>query len=372
MRFDCQPLAIVPVEFERETIGLRGIVGGKQARTEVAAPDASAGIDARTENEAQMKGRKRRRGGSEPRQSGEARPFEPFELAQALAHKGAVDAGKRHHIGDRGERDEIELVEKVRLVDPVAFEPALSTQGSLHRDKKQECEPRGADIGDARAIVGPVRIHMGEGRRICLHGVVIEHDRVQAAVAGRFHRVMGGRAAIDGDEQAGAPFPQGADAGGGRAVAFGQPVRHVKKRLALHPMQEPEQQRRRTGAIDIVIAEDGDGLASLHRLGKPQRGALHMRKRTGIGKQMPQTGFEERVHGILGHAARGQEPRKGRAVAREFESACRVFVTVAHAPGARREGRIHPQGEGFAVPHSVRRSNPLHQCFSRHREDDAS
>src|SRR5580704_7702656 len=108
MRFDGLTLAIVPIELEGETIGVCDIVGGEEARTEVAAPDASPGIDARTKNEAQMKGRKRRRGGSEPRQSGEARPLEPFELAQALAHKGAVDSGERNHVGDRGERNKVE------------------------------------------------------------------------------------------------------------------------------------------------------------------------------------------------------------------------------------------------------------------------
>src|SRR5258707_11789512 len=110
MRFDGLALAIMPVEFERETIGLHGIVGGKQTRAEIAASHAPAGIDTRTENESQMKCRKRRRGGSEPRQRGEARSLEPFELAQALTHKGAVDSAERHHIGDGGERDEIELV----------------------------------------------------------------------------------------------------------------------------------------------------------------------------------------------------------------------------------------------------------------------
>ena len=162
MRLDGLTLAVMAVELDCEPIGFRGIVGGKQPRAEVAAPDAAACIDAGTEDEAQVEGRKRRRGGGEPRQSGEAWPFQPFELAQTLAHKGAVDSGERHHVGDGGERHQVELVEEVRLVDRLALNQPFRAS-ALHTPETERAAPRRTPMPRNH----PARsIHTGEGQRI--------------------------------------------------------------------------------------------------------------------------------------------------------------------------------------------------------------
>ena len=49
--------------------------------------------------------------------------------------------------------------------------------------------------------------------------------------------------------------------------------------------QEPRQQRGRGRTIDVVVAEDRDGLAAHHRVGKARRRRRHGGQRMRIGHQ---------------------------------------------------------------------------------------
>ena len=108
-------LAVEPVELGGDPPGLDRIVGAKQQRAEIGAADAAAGVDARPEQEAEMK-RLRRAG--QPRhvhQRGEADVVAAAHRQQSLGDEGAVEALQRHHVGDGAERDDVEPAEQVRL-----------------------------------------------------------------------------------------------------------------------------------------------------------------------------------------------------------------------------------------------------------------
>ena len=73
----------------------------QQARAERGVADAAAGIDARAEQKAEMPALRRLVEPRDIEQRGEARPLARAHAPQALAHEGAVEAGQRHHVGDR-------------------------------------------------------------------------------------------------------------------------------------------------------------------------------------------------------------------------------------------------------------------------------
>ena len=165
--FDRLALAIVRGRAPRERVGFRRIVGGKQARAEIAAPDTPARIDARSEDKSEMIGGERRHGRCQPRERRKTGPLQTLQLAQTLADESAVDPQKRHDIGNCRKRDDVELVEQIGFVLPVAANQPCSRRRRCTATRKMNVEPGRADIGDAGAIVRTVRIDMREGRRIC-------------------------------------------------------------------------------------------------------------------------------------------------------------------------------------------------------------
>ena len=84
-------------------------------RAEIGAADAAAGVDARPEQEAQMK-RLGRPG--EPRhvhQRGQPDVVAAAQRQQSLGDEGAVETLERHHVGDGAERDDVEPAEQIGL-----------------------------------------------------------------------------------------------------------------------------------------------------------------------------------------------------------------------------------------------------------------
>ena len=66
---------------------------------------------------------------------------------EALDHEGAVQPVQGHHVGDRGERDEVEPVLQVR--HPLGRRPGLP-QASADGHESQEDHARCAEMAEAR------------------------------------------------------------------------------------------------------------------------------------------------------------------------------------------------------------------------------
>ncbi len=127
-------LAVEPVELGRDARRLGRIVGEQQPHAEIGAADASAGIDARAEQEAEMPRLGRTRQPRRIHQRGEADVLAPAHRDQALGDEGAVEALERHDVGDGAERDQIEQAEQVGLGRAVAPEAAHgAARGSPRR-----------------------------------------------------------------------------------------------------------------------------------------------------------------------------------------------------------------------------------------------
>ena len=285
-QLDGLALAVEPVELGGDARRLDRIVLEQKPHAEIGAADAPAGIDARTKQKTEMP---RLGGTGEPRhvhQADVAGALAPAQRDQALGDESAVEPGERHHVGDGAERHIIEKRQKIGL-GTLRGPKAAGAQHAVDRHHGHEGQAHRGEMAEAGKIVAPVRIDDRHGRRQHLVGlVVIDDDDVDTERA-RFHeRLDAGGAAIDRHQERGAARgerPHRLDVG---AIAFEQPVGNVDQRVDAGLAQEARQQRGGGRAVDVVIAEHGDRLATHDRVGNPRRRLRHGGEHVGIGHRL--------------------------------------------------------------------------------------
>ena len=120
------------------------------------------------------------------------------------------------------------------------------------------------------ALVEPVGIDQRMGDRKQAGALVmVDDDDVEIGSARFLKRVERLRAAIHADRDARAPSLEFDQRLPGRPVALHQPIGDVDHRVGIEPPKQQHQQRRAGGAVDVIIAEDGDRLAALDSIGEP-------------------------------------------------------------------------------------------------------
>ena len=96
--------------------------------------------------------------------------------------------------------------------------------------------------------------------------------------------------------------------------------------------QVPGKQRRRGGAVDIVIAEDGDLFAARRRVRDALRGGFHLRHGVGIGHQFADGRIEKILDRVDVDVAPGQHPRQH----------LRQLIALRDRQRPRRAARVEP------------------------------
>ena len=236
---------------------------------------------------------------------------------KTLDDEGAIQADERHDVGDRRQRDEIERGEEIgRLA--VVPETGLP-QGAIERDQGHRDHAGGAEIAEAGEIVLPVGIDDGQrGRQRFRRLMMVEHDDVEPEPPRLGERLMADRAAVDRHQQARALGGEAGDRLDIGAVAFGDAIGDVNKRLAAASVEEFGDQRRAAGAVDVVIAEDRDPFA-LHRGARQTlRRRLHVAQDEGVGHQIAQGGIEIALDVVGRDAASGEHAGDELVVARRL------------------------------------------------------
>ena len=115
LEFDRLPLAVEPVELRGDLCRFDRVILDEEPDPEVGAADASAGVDARAEQKAEMPGLRRT---GEPRHVHQAHvpgALAPAQRDQALGDERAVEPDKRHHVGDGAERHVVDEREQIGL-----------------------------------------------------------------------------------------------------------------------------------------------------------------------------------------------------------------------------------------------------------------
>ena len=253
-------LAVEAVELARQARAFGRIVLQQQVDPQRGAPDAPSGIDPRAQQKAEMPRFRRSADPRDVHQRGQPRTVAPAQRHQPLGHEGAVEPFERHHIGDGAERHQIEKAEEIRF-RPLRGPEAARAQLAVDRDHGHEHEADGGEVAELREIVETVGIDHGQRRRKQFIGLmVVDHDDVEAELARLEHRFMARGAAIDGDQERRPARGERADRLRIRSVAFEQPIGNMDDRTNAAVEQIPPQHRRRRRSVDIVVAQDGDGL----------------------------------------------------------------------------------------------------------------
>ena len=114
---------------------------------------------------------------------------------------------------------------------------------------------------------------------------MIDHDHVDPGRLGLGKRLEGLRAAIDGDDQGRAALGDPHQCFSRRPIALHQPVRDIGLRLEPELAQQADQQGGRGGAVHVIIAEDGDRLAPLDRVGDARGRLVHVLEDGRVGHE---------------------------------------------------------------------------------------
>ena len=304
-RLDLLALAVERVQADGDRRRLVLVLGGQQARTQAGLADPAAGVDARPEDEAQVIDPRRLLQPGHVAERPEPHVAALLHHRKPLAHEGAIDAGERHHVADGAERHQVEPLQEVGL-RPLAI-PARLAQAPVEPDDEEEGHAHGGELAVRAVVVQPVGVdHGARLRQPRLAQVVVDHDHVEPGLGGVVERVEGADPAIDGDHDGHVLRREDAHGGAVRAVALAQAVGDVDRGRLGDGLEEAAEQRGRGGAVDIVVAEDGDRLSRLDRAGEPRDGRLHVAQVERVGQQAAERGVEV-VGRLLGRDAAGRE-----------------------------------------------------------------
>ena len=100
------------------------------------------------------------------------------------------------------------------------------------------------------------------------------------------------------------------DRRGVRAVTLKDTVGDVDETRTARRIEKACEQRRRTGAVDVVIAEDRDRFAPLDGVDKPRHSRFHPLQRERLGHQRANRRVEILNGVLVGHATPGKHARK--------------------------------------------------------------
>ena len=195
--------AVQPVELDRDRARFEVVGRGQEPDAEGRVADASAGVDARTDEKAQVIGPRRSVGAGDVEQGRKPRTAPLAHDREPLDDKGAVEADQRHDVGDSRQRHEIERGDQVRGLASVP--EARFAQRAVQRDERHIDDACGAEMAQSGKIVLAVGIDQRQRLRQRLRGLVmIEHDHVEAEPARELERLAADRSAIDRHDKLGA------------------------------------------------------------------------------------------------------------------------------------------------------------------------
>ena len=265
-----------------------------QRRARVAEP--AGRVDPRREAEPHLPGVDRRR--VDPRHAHQRlQPglLRARERAQAGDRERAVLAHQRYHVGDRRERDEVDVPAQDVCVRPEQCLPELVRDAGPAQFAKRI---RRRARGDDRAV-----------RQLLGRPVMVGDDHVEPELPRPAYLLDGRDPAVDGQHQAAALLREPLERAAVDAVAFVEAARQMPLHVRAELAQDKDGQHRGADAVDVVVAVHADALPRRDRGPDALDRTGHVAEQEGI------------VQGLF---PREEHPRLlGVAVAAPDEHACR-------------------------------------------------
>ena len=159
-------------------------------------------------------------------------------------------------------------------------------------------------------FVEAIGVHQRIGIRQLRAAFVVIHDHnIDTGALRCRQRIERLRAAIDRDDQLRAAFRDPDQSLARRAVAFHQPVGDIRLGVESQIAQQPDQQRRRGCAVDVIVTEHRHPFAPLDRVGEARGRLVHVAEDRRVGHEAADGRVAVQVERLARAAAREQQLR---------------------------------------------------------------
>ena len=231
----------------------------------------------------------------------------------------AVLADQRHDVGERADRRDLHERRQPRRLP----RPRAERLHQLQRD---------ADAGEVLvriAAVVSLRIHhRARIGQLVVRFVMVGDDQVDAELAGAARRFRRADAAVDRDDQLHAFGVEAIDGARLQTVAVGQPFGNEVADVGAEQLERAPQNHGGRDAVDVVVAVDGNALATADRQQQPIGRAFEAGEPERIVELIERRVQEPRRLVGVGDAANRQQPRRHRRHAERLRQRCRRGLVV--------------------------------------------
>ncbi len=272
-RLDQSPLAVEGVQLGRHRSGALDVLGQQQLERRVGMGDPSCRVESRAEPKADRAGVER--AGVDVRdahQLAQSRPRGSREVAQSLAHQPPVFVAQRDDVADRRQGDQVEVAVNVSRVRAGGRQQRchelVRDGGGTQLRARVSREPRMDQHGVGEGAVGA-------------HRVVVANDHIDPGGARHGDLRDRGDRAVDADQASGTARHQARHRGLGEAVAVGDPVWKEPVDVRAQAPQRRHEDRRRAGAVNVVVAVHGDPCATVDLIEQVGRSVAQAGERVG-------------------------------------------------------------------------------------------
>jgi hypothetical protein len=186
---------------------------------------------------------------------------------------------------------------------------AARAQRPIERHDEQKRNPDCGELANRAHLVASVGIDHGErGGQLRLGDVVVDHDDLLTARGGGRERLERRGAGIQRDHEPAALLSEPLQRASVGSVAFAQSVRDVDRGGRPEGREIARQDGDRGGAVDVVVAEQTDALARLHRIGEALDRDVETEQMRRVGQGVAQLRRDEGGNAIERDPAPGEHP----------------------------------------------------------------